>query len=322
MNISEEFQVFKISHSLYQIGELDIDSEFKDNIISLLEFGNKFVPNYFFNSIDFFNYLLCELDNNLLDLNMKLFFLEKNNSQSILNNYCIENNLNEMKIDNRLINSMFTKIKKPKVKDSNNFFISKEVNEIRSKVHSNLFDQYNNIEIKPNITFKQLQALIIFKKEKKFKIINCDKNVGNAFISNELYTFSAYKFLNSDNTFEKLLRNPLQDTISFINTEIQSLCDNGHISEKLRKNLLYDINNSKLGSFRLLAKLHKPTFSWRPIVNCKDHPNSRICFVIDYILKQIVRKTETYLRDSQNLIQKINNLYFEKEPYLYSLDIV
>jgi hypothetical protein len=132
MNISEEFQVFKISHSLYQIGELDIDSEFKDNIISLLEFGNKFVPNYFFNSIDFFNYLLCELDNNLLDLNMKLFFLEKNNSQSILNNYCIENNLNEMKNDNRLINSMFTKIKKPKVKDSNNFFISKEVNEIRS----------------------------------------------------------------------------------------------------------------------------------------------------------------------------------------------
>ena len=85
---------------------------------------------------------------------------------------------------------------------------------------------------------------------------------------------------------------------------------------------MYDINNSKLGSFRLLAKLHKPTFSWRPIVNCKDHPNSRICFVIDYILKQIVRKTETYLRDSQNLIQKINNLYFEKEPYLYSLDIV
>ena len=44
--------------------------------------------------------------------------------------------------------------------------------------------------------------------------------------------------------------------------------------------------------------------------------------MIDYILKQIVMKTETYLKDSQNLIQKINNLYFEEEPYLYSLDIV
>ena len=87
------------------------------------------------------------------------------------------------------------------------------------------------------------------------------------------------------------MSNPLQDTVIYINTEIQKLCDNGHLSEKLRKNILYGINNSKLGSFRLLAKLHKPTFSWRPIVNCKEHPNSKICFVIDYILKQIVMKT-------------------------------
>ena len=106
-----------------------------------------------------------------------------------------------------------------------------------------------------------------------------------------------------------------------INTEILSLCNNGHISEKLKKILLNNINNSKLGSFRRLAKLHKPNFSWRPIVNCKDHPNSKICFLIDSIFKIMVMKTET-LKDSQNLIQKIKELYIDKEPYLYSLDIV
>ena len=47
MNISYRFQVYKISHSIFQIGELDIDSDYKNNIISLLELGNKFVPNYF-----------------------------------------------------------------------------------------------------------------------------------------------------------------------------------------------------------------------------------------------------------------------------------
>ena len=234
MNISDQFQVYKISHSIFQIGELDIDSDYKNNIISLLELGNKFVPNYFFNSIDFFNYLLSELDNNLLDLNKKLFFLEKNNSQYNSNIYYNQNNLNEVKIDNKLINSMFIKMKKQKITNSNNFFISKEINEIRSLIHSNLFDQYDNIEIKPNISFKQFQSLIIFKKEKKFKIINCDKNVGNAFISNDLYISSSYNFLNSDNTFERLLSNPLQDTVIYINTEIQKLCDNGHLSEKLR----------------------------------------------------------------------------------------
>lgn len=32
--------------------------------------------------------------------------------------------------------------------------------------------------------------------------------------------------------------------------------------------------------------------------------------------------TETYLKDSQNLIQKIKDIVFDKEPYLYSLEIV
>ncbi len=34
-----------------------------------------------------------------------------------------------------------------------------------------------------------------FQKEKTFKVINCDKNVGNAIISNELYRSSAMDFL-------------------------------------------------------------------------------------------------------------------------------
>ena len=44
--------------------------------------------------------------------------------------------------------------------------------------------------------------------------------------------------------------------------------------------------------------------------------------MIDSILKLIVMKTETYLKDSQNLIKKIKDNYFEKEPYLNSLDLV
>ena len=41
--------------------------------------------------------------------------------------------------------------------------------------------------IKPNITYDQLKAISIFQKTKPFKIIDCDKNVGLALISNELY---------------------------------------------------------------------------------------------------------------------------------------
>ncbi len=38
MNVSNQFKVYKLDNALYQIGELDIDSDYKLNIIALLEF--------------------------------------------------------------------------------------------------------------------------------------------------------------------------------------------------------------------------------------------------------------------------------------------
>ena len=138
----------------------------------------------------------------------------------------------------------WTWIESPKIRTSSDFW--------------SFFDgRCKNIEIKPNISFKQFQSLFNFKKEKNFRIINCDKNVGNAFISNNLYNTSAYNFLNSDTTFERLLSNPLEDTVNYINTEIQNLCDHGHLSEKLRKNILYDINTcAKWSSEKNLNNVH------------------------------------------------------------------
>ena len=82
--------------------------------------------------------------------------------------------LNELKINNNHLNYVFIKMKKENKIDNNNFFISKEIDEIRSFIYSKLFDQYDNIEVKPKISFKQLFSLIKYKKEKYFKIINCD----------------------------------------------------------------------------------------------------------------------------------------------------
>jgi hypothetical protein len=210
---------------------------------------------------------------------------------------------------------------KYKIKNEN-FLISNEINQLRSNIHSKIFNEYDNIIIKPNISYTQYKDLLKFQKEKSFKIINCDKNVGIAILSNELYINSVKEFLDSDTTFCGLTENPLYITMNLIKNEITNLVNNGHISSKLYKYLLKNIEESKLGSFRLLAKLHKPIFSWRQIIDCKNHPNSKICNLLDQLLRPIVIKTETYIKDSQNLIQETKDIIFDKEPYLYSLDIV
>ena len=160
--------------------------------------------------------------------------------------------MNEFKIDNKYFETIYTNFRKNNKKSTNKMFlenekifISKEIDEIRSNVHSQLISEYEKIKIKPNISFTQLKYLIKFQKEKNFKIINCDKNVGNAMLSNELYRTSAIEFLEKDNTFSKLTENPLYTTVNFIREEINNLCLNGHISEKLGKYLTSNITESK-----------------------------------------------------------------------------
>ena len=67
--------------------------------------------------------------------------------------------------------------------------------------------------------------------------------------------------------------------------------------------------------------MHKTKFGVRPIVNSRNHPTSKICLLLDCIIKPILKTTETYIQDSQNLIQKLNDLNIdEKELHLYSCD--
>ena len=66
--------------------------------------------------------------------------------------------------------------------------------------------------------------------------------------------------------------------------------------------------NTKLGSIRLMAKVHKKTFDWGAIMNFQKHPTGRIALFFDLLIKAIITKTETYLKDSQNIIL-FNNQY-------------
>ena len=82
-------------------------------------------------------------------------------------------------------------------------------------------------------------------------------------------------------------------------------------------------DSSRLGSIRLLPKLHKEKFSIRAIINCINHPTENLCKFVDTFLKPIVSELPTVLKDSQDLLQRINDLKINKsitKMYLYSCD--
>jgi hypothetical protein len=94
-----------------------------------------------------------------------------------------------------------------KVKNKN--FITKESLCLREKLQKNLFDKFDEINILNNLNYNQYRALLYFRLNKSFQIIKCDKNIGFAIISTELYDKSALVYLNSNPSYSSIHDNQL-----------------------------------------------------------------------------------------------------------------
>jgi hypothetical protein len=327
MNISNDVPIFKISNSVFQIGNIDYDIKFLDTIIALLTLGNKFVPNYFQNNVQFFHFLLLDIDLKIIDFNKRMFFKSRSNTVSKNNNTTNYSSLTNYKFDDLFFENLFKYLNRKNhiyktSKDlSSELYINRDSMNLRLEIHKKLQKIFNKIDIKPNITYEQLKIISIFQKNKPFKIIDCDKNVGLALISNDIYEANVRKYLAQDSTYTLINTDILPVITSNINSSLNDLSNNGYISNKILNKLkINDKDNCKLGSFRLLAKLHKPVFGWRPIINCRRHPTGKISNLMDNLLKPLVQRTHIVLKDSQNLIQKCQNITFATKPKIYSMD--
>ena len=76
----------------------------------------------------------------------------------------------------------------------------------------------------------------------------------------------------------------------------------------------------KLGSFRLLMKIHKTKFGTRPIINSKSHPTENLSWLLDSILKPLLKLTDSYIQDSQHLLQKTKDVKYPSNCQIFSCD--
>jgi hypothetical protein len=133
----------------------------------------------------------------------------------------------------------------------------------------------------------------------------------------------ALKCLNDNNTYEHIHTNPLITTSHEISNCIFNLISETHVSDKLGNLLI--TKEGKLGKFRILPKIHKKgVFGLRPIINSINSPTNKICLFIFIILQPVVIRSESYLQDSQHLLQILDKLNLkdskENKCFLYSCD--
>jgi hypothetical protein len=160
-----------------------------------------------------------------------------------------------------------------------------------------------------------------FIKEKKLIVCIADKNVGTVLIEDKIYYDLCFKHLNDCNTYKKIEFNPQLRLYNECFNSVTELNKNGHLSNALTKVILKHIENKKLANFKVLPKLHKKEkFDTRPLINSSNTTTTVISKIIDFFLYPIVKNHYTYIKDSTNLIQNVQELKFDENCKLSSSD--
>jgi len=208
---------------------------------------------------------------------MKLFLHKYCNNSSNFNaiDSVLLNNLSSVSSDS--IDVFFNKTKF--LRDPLSYPLLNESIDFRYEIFNHFSDLKFNI--KNNLNDCEIKYLYKFIREKSFKIMDTDKNVGLAIISNDLYDSLIFSHLNNCNTYSIVNNFNLDDIIFKINDLLLDLKISKSISSEIYNRILINDFFKKIGKFRILAKLHKQKFGLRPIINCKNNFSSRVSLLID-----------------------------------------
>ena len=81
-----------------------------------------------------------------------------------------------------------------------------------------LFKELDNLKTNniSNLNNYELNVLKKYVKQKPFKVVELDKNIGSSIISNELYEKLASDILEDVNTYTRIEENPLPSVVNEI----------------------------------------------------------------------------------------------------------
>ena len=305
---------------VFQIGNIDYDKKFLETIINILEYGFKYIPCFNNSNFHIFKNVFTNIENEIFNFNKQIFFNNLYDNSSIDDTSIEEFSQDESTpVSSDCVDAFFlNKNKLSRKKRNENLRIP--ILEDTIVFELELLKSLNDVKLKnsKNLLDSELKVLKEFTKLKPFKVVELDKNVGSAILSNELHENLILNILGDTLVYRELEYDPLECCLLNIKDTLFENFENKNISKKLFNSLINP--NGKLGSFRILPKVHKSKFSCRPIINYKEHITCNLCLFLDCICRPFVKSTESYILDSQNLIQKLVNRVFPRDSNLLTGD--
>lgn len=159
-------------------------------------------------------------------------------------------------------------------------------------------------------------------------IKQADKGGLPCFINRWAYVREAYRQLLNHKYYTNISQSLKDQTCSNINETLDSLLENGYITEQ-QSTFLYASPRSRERDFYLLPKLHKPASTWphpdmpegRPIISDICTESRNVSDFIDFYLKPLSNKHPSYIKDTYDFLDKIRDKVIPPDSFLVSADI-
>lgn len=172
-----------------------------------------------------------------------------------------------------------------------------------------------------NMTKKELDALRSLESRQDIVIRPADKGGAVVVMSFDNYNCGILKLLHDVQCYKPLISNPTSDIKSMIDGYINESHTKGWITDKEKSFLLSD--HPRCPVFYGLPKIHKRLIDppLRPIVSGIGSITEPLSQFVDFFLRNYVYSLPSYLGDTTDVLNLINNFTCESNVLLVSLDV-
>ena len=177
---------------------------------------------------------------------------------------------------------------------------------------------------KSNLSKDDLKALKRLKN-RPYTYLPSDKGGEFCIIQTTEYDKAAHKHLEDSSIYQKVPRMKTNTIEKKVNSVWKKVHNEANIPHKFLR--LYTTTNSRMPVFYHLIKTHKKSseIKIRPIVSNSNGPTYKLSWLLNEVLKPLLKNVPAHLENSNELIEQIKNTPAEelkKHNFPFSLDVV
>ena len=179
-----------------------------------------------------------------------------------------------------------------------------------------------------NLNNAEIKALKNIRQNPDIIIKSADKGSATVIMDKQNYINEGYRQLGDERYYKKIETPIFPETLLKVNEILINLLSKGIISEK-QFQYLKSPEEPRPRQLYMLPKIHKPLEKWpvvnmppgRPIISDCSSESYKVSEYIDHFLQPIASKHESYLKDTSDFLNKLNQVKINENSLIVTMDV-